>query len=146
VCGCTFHRACLVLQPEWRVWPFALRWRGCRHFTYFFRLAGGWLNTPFLALQVDPERFELSTFSMPLRRAPNCAMGPYFPSGPGGIRTLGLVSAIDARSQLRYRPFIRVGKFYPNAAVMSRTHGRLRVYHRIFYALPMRVLIWRIAS
>ena len=25
---------------------------------------------------VDPERFELSTFSMPLRRAPNCAMGP----------------------------------------------------------------------
>ena len=27
-------------------------------------------------LSVDPERFELSTFSMPLRRAPNCAMGP----------------------------------------------------------------------
>ena len=27
---------------------------------------------------MDPERFELSTFSMPLRRAPNCAMGPYF--------------------------------------------------------------------
>ena len=26
---------------------------------------------------MDPERFELSTFSMPLRRAPNCAMGPY---------------------------------------------------------------------
>jgi hypothetical protein len=26
---------------------------------------------------VDPEGFEPSTFSMPLRRAPNCAMGPY---------------------------------------------------------------------
>ena len=27
---------------------------------------------------MDPERFELSAFSMPLRRAPNCAMGPCF--------------------------------------------------------------------
>ena len=63
---------------------------------------------------VDPEGFEPSTFSMPLRRAPNCAMGPYSivlagwepspPSGPGGIRTLGLLSAIETRSQLRYRP------------------------------------------
>ena len=26
------------------------------------------------------------------------------PSGPGGIRTLDLFSAIEARSQLRYRP------------------------------------------
>ncbi len=107
---------------------------------------------------VDPERFELSTFSMPLRRAPNCAMGPcllvhlfsmalpiprkgtscamgpcllvhLFPmalpiprkgtvcamgpcllarysNGPGGIRTLDLFSAIEARSQLRYRPVL----------------------------------------
>jgi hypothetical protein len=29
-----------------------------------------------LWLSVDPARFELATFSMPLRRAPNCAMGP----------------------------------------------------------------------
>ena len=63
---------------------------------------------------VDPERFELSTFSMPLRRAPNCAMGPLFfrentsllSNGPGGIRTLDLFSAIEARSQLRYRPVL----------------------------------------
>ncbi len=70
-------------------------------------------------LIADPEGFEPSTFSMPLRRAPNCAMGPrYFcdsepafdlstrslPSGPEGIRTPGLLSAIEARSQLRYRP------------------------------------------
>ena len=27
-------------------------------------------------ITVDPEGFEPSTFSMPLRRAPNCAMGP----------------------------------------------------------------------
>ncbi len=55
---------------------------------------------------MDPERFELSTFSMPLRRAPNCAMGPYYSNGPGGIRTLDLFSAIEARSQLRYRPVL----------------------------------------
>jgi hypothetical protein len=71
--------------------------------------------------RVDPEGFEPSAFSMPLRRAPNCAMGPNVArivlailyivnaagssvSGPGGIRTLGLFSAIEARSQLRYRP------------------------------------------
>jgi hypothetical protein len=33
------------------------------------------LPSPYTII-VDPERFELSTFSMPLRRAPNCAMGP----------------------------------------------------------------------
>src|SRR3990170_8145038 len=67
-----------------------------------------------LTAKVDPEGFEPSTFSMPLRRAPICAMGPcelrYRPwsgasaSGPGGIRTLDLFSAIEARSQLLYRP------------------------------------------
>lgn len=34
-------------------------------------------------------------------------MGPSS-SGPGGIRTRDLISAIDARSQLRYRPFLGV--------------------------------------
>ena len=36
------------------------------------------LLTDFLHIgrTVDPEGFEPSTFSMPLRRAPNCAMGP----------------------------------------------------------------------
>jgi hypothetical protein len=29
-------------------------------------------------LQVDPGGFEPPTFSMPLRRAPNCAMGPVY--------------------------------------------------------------------
>ena len=60
---------------------------------------------------VDPEGFEPSTFSMPLRRAPNCAMGPdksYSErSGPEGIRTPDLLSAIEARSQLRYRPVVQ---------------------------------------
>ena len=50
------------------------------------RLSGSWLTTPALACDrmvtihlsvlVDPEGFEPSTSSMPLRRAPNCAMGP----------------------------------------------------------------------
>ena len=43
------------------------------------RLAGGWPTTLALAsiqLEVDPVGFEPTTFSMPLRRAPNCAMGP----------------------------------------------------------------------
>ena len=30
--------------------------------------------------------------------------GPSLTSGPEGIRTLGLLSAIETRSQLRYRP------------------------------------------
>ena len=51
---------------------------------------------------VDPEGFEPSTFSMPLRRAPRLRYGPI--NGPGGIRTRDLFSAIEARSQLRYRP------------------------------------------
>ena len=67
---------------------------------------------------VDPEGFEPSTFSMPLRRAPNCAMGPYkffCSSGPEGIRTPGLLSAIEARSQLRYRPFNKAKRILPEA-------------------------------
>ncbi len=42
---------------------------------YWLMNKGDWLLTNLLFC-VDPERFELSTFSMPLRRAPNCAMGP----------------------------------------------------------------------
>ena len=62
--------------------------------------------------KVDPVGFEPTTSSMPLRRAPSCAMGPCLllgwglRSGPGGIRTRDLISAIDARSQLRYRPLV----------------------------------------
>ena len=59
-------------------------------------------------IKVDPEGLEPSTSSMPLRRAPKLRHGPNFvfckdqcalPSGPGGIRTLDLFSAIEARSQ-----------------------------------------------
>ena len=32
--------------------------------------------------------------------------GPLSSNGPGGIRTLDLFSAIEARSQLRYRPVL----------------------------------------
>jgi hypothetical protein len=104
---------------------------------------------------VDPERFELSAFSMPLRRAPNCAMGPARANsnrkearrqhshstrrnralnhaaaiydrgcncGPGGIRTLGLFSAIEARSQLRYRPSSKSG-ILPRCFCMCQATG-----------------------
>ena len=71
---------------------------------------------------------EPTTSSMPLRRAPNCAMGPADTvvscrlivcvphkehnilghkcpsSGPGGIRTRGLLSAIEARSRCATGP------------------------------------------
>jgi hypothetical protein len=46
-----------------------------------------------------------------------------FRSGPGGIRTLGLFSAIEARSQLRYRPFFKVVVDF-TAMVFSRQAGR----------------------
>ena len=62
-------------------------------------------KAPFQVLfVVDPERFELSTFSMPLRRAPNCAMGPCLrnflvshgaPNSPGrGLRALWALNTI----------------------------------------------------
>ena len=78
---------------------------------------------------VDPEGFEPSTFSMPLRRAPNCAMGPYeifCSSGPEGIRTPGLLSAIEARSQLRYRPIHKAKRILPEAFgnVNVEKHGK----------------------
>jgi hypothetical protein len=44
-------------------------------------------------------------------------------SGPGGSRTLGLFSAIEARSQLRYRPFFKVGVDF-TAMIFSRQAGR----------------------
>jgi hypothetical protein len=34
-------------------------------------------------------------------------------SGPGGIRTLDLFSAIEARSQLRYRPLFKGSRILP---------------------------------
>ena len=43
-------------------------------------------------------------------------------SGPGGIRTLGLFSAIEARSQLRYRPLIRVAKILPEPHPPVKAH------------------------
>ena len=54
----------------------------------FYRVSGSYLLLRFFKLYtnkktgvaacflVDPEGFEPSAFSMPLRRAPNCAMGP----------------------------------------------------------------------
>ena len=60
---------------------------------------------PPYVITVDPAGFEPATFSMPLRRAPKLRYGPNDDScGPGGIRTRDLFSAIEARSQLRYRP------------------------------------------
>jgi hypothetical protein len=99
---------------------------------------------------VDPARFELATFSMPLRRAPNCAMGPFpvfrllvtsiqstrtvteycllntghCPGGPEGIRTPGLLSAIEARSQLRYRPRLWATGILPEAWMDVKHHAK----------------------
>jgi hypothetical protein len=54
---------------------------------------------------------EPPALSTSLRRAPRCAMGnkkdvfsDAFYSGPRGIRTPGLLNAIETRSQLRYGP------------------------------------------
>ena len=37
------------------------------------------------------------------------------PSGPEGIRTPDLLSAIEARSQLRYRPILKAKRILPEA-------------------------------
>ena len=54
-----------------------------------------------------------------------------FFSGPGGIRTRDLVSAIDARSQLRYRPLSQSPMILPFAWGMSRSLHLLN-YRLIF--------------
>jgi hypothetical protein len=43
-----------------------------------------------------------------------------YSGGPGGIRTRGLFSAIEARSQLRYRPLVKVAKLYLSGIALSR--------------------------
>ncbi len=48
--------------------------------------------------------------------------------GPEGIRTPGLLSAIEARSQLRYRPILGRTVFYLSEVGMSRKHPK-RIIH-----------------
>ena len=51
-------------------------------------------------------------------------------SGPGGIRTLDLFSAIEARSQLRYRP-VQVRIIVPDAyGAVKQTTERKMAYPR----------------
>ena len=76
VCAVTgFH---LALPSRWRDDLLLLPW--LFDFIYYNteRLApANPGNQPPMQILVDPARFELATFSMPLRRAPNCAMGPF---------------------------------------------------------------------
>ena len=108
-------------SSSWKTGEFSLL-RSATHYRYHTISTGSLADDLLLLpwLLVDPARFELATFSMPLRRAPNCAMGPNYVcllilhcSGPGGIRTLDLFSAIEARSQLRYRPLFEGGEILP---------------------------------
>ena len=55
-----------------------------------------------------------------MRPVNNLQSAFYNPGGPGEIRTLGLLSAIEARSQLRYRPVCGRGVFYLRQGGMSR--------------------------
>ena len=60
--------------------------------------------------------------------------GPKAPCGPGGIRTLDLLSAIEARSQLRYRPSLQGKKIVPE--------GQWDVKEDGFQEKISRVLRW----
>ena len=53
---------------------------------------------------------------MPIRHPKSAIINP---GGPGEIRTLDLLSAIEARSQLRYRPVYGRGVFYLRQVGMS---------------------------
>ena len=88
------------------------------------------------AYSVDPEGFEPSAFSMPLRRAPNCAMGPcmllslFFDSGRLAP-PVDLEGFEPSTSSVRLKrapncatgPLFRVEKFYPKVSRLSRTSG-----------------------
>ena len=81
-CSILIHRRSLPMKATGEFGPGAYMrctpWAPCRAHTSLSRLAGRWPTTPVLAywICVDPVGFEPTTFSMPLRRAPNCAMGP----------------------------------------------------------------------
>ena len=62
-------------------------------------------------------------------QSPIC--NPDNPGGPGEIRTLDLLSAIEARSQLRYRPVYRRGVFYLRQGWMSR-----KGFRKVFCSFP----------
>ncbi len=49
---------------------------------------------------------------------------PVLLSGPGGIRTPGLFSAIEARSQLRYRPIFKGSEILLDVAKDVKTAGK----------------------
>jgi hypothetical protein len=78
-----------------------LRWALRRAHTSLSRLAGGWLTTPGLAHNILEDLFNQERGTNGKCPVPD----DDFPlSGPRGIRTPGLLNAIEARSQLRYGP------------------------------------------
>ena len=82
-----------------------LRWAPRRAHTSLSRLAGGWLTTPDLAHNILEDLYQSGTGYIVECPVPD----DDFPlSGPRGIRTPGLLNAIEARSQLRYGPILRI--------------------------------------
>ncbi len=95
------------------------------------------VRTPDRINVVELEGFEPSTFSMPLRRAPNCAIAPKRSGGPGGIRTPDLRIANAALSQLSYRPSREQRAEYSTQAGACQTYSEQLVGR----ALPWRRVI-----
>jgi hypothetical protein len=61
---------------------------------------------------MGPFKFLIVNRGLPVDANRHCQIGNHQTCGPEGIRTPDLLSAIEARSQLRYRPtFTRQGWF-----------------------------------
>ena len=99
--GYYVHRRSLpCFQDTRRVQPLRRSADTRRAHTKLSRLAGRWLNTPGKASLVFRQ---LGTWGLELR-IPKCLIDFSCLCGPREIRTLGLLNAIETRSQLRYGP------------------------------------------
>ncbi len=90
---------------------------------------------------VDPEGFEPSTFSMPLRRAPNCAMGPYLLLSALLVDLRGfepLTSSVRLRRapNCATGPISRRSVFYLRHFGMSMKQGEIFAMHAAVIPAP----------
>jgi hypothetical protein len=85
-------------------------------------------------------RFEISIGGIQLlpRQLISIRIRLFFFCGPSGIRTHGLLNAIETRSQLRYGPWFLQGLFYPfNALSSTSGPGGIRT-RGLFSAIEAR--------
>jgi hypothetical protein len=101
-----------------------------RAFTSLSQFADGGPTTPAFAL-VDPGRFELPASSMPLRRAPNCAMGPGYcmvlepvvPVDLGGFEPPASSVRLKRAPNCATGPLLNAGEILPDSDLYCQVNS-----------------------